>query len=414
MRRLATVLCALAAILAGGAAAAQARDVYVDPLTGDDTAAGDTPGTAVATLARAGRDPLGPGDRVLLARGTASVGTLRITGGGTKAAPILVAPYGTGAAPQISHPGPFNDVVVDAPRVTVQGLALRDTSTGYTRRFDKAGTPGPQDSAGAVLVTRRGVHVVLDGLDVRGVGEGAKLYGPYAEVRRSTFADLVMAFQGHDPQLDRLTSYGAIGVASKGPHQRITANTFRRCRAPSRAFGHDGGAVEVEAIHATEPRLNRSLRIDHNTSLASNGFVEADTNGAWTGGRVDHNVSRDYQDFMLMYVRATVRIDHNTVDRTLHEPTDKLDTGFGLRGSDGAGLTVTDNVFRISRGPVWTHKRVPRLRGRNLYWRIDRGDAVGAKLHASERVADPRFVDPGGMDYRRTGGPLPDAGAYGG
>jgi len=148
MRRAAlTLLPALLALAAGPAAGAQARDVYVDPATGSDANAGDSPAAAVATLARAGRDPLDPGDRVLLARGTTSVGTLTVTGGGTAAAPVRVEPYGAGAAPILTHPGPYNAIVVDAPYVTVRGVALRDTSTGYTHPFDRPGSPGPPAAA---------------------------------------------------------------------------------------------------------------------------------------------------------------------------------------------------------------------------------------------------------------------------
>jgi len=78
---------------------AAATDYFVAP-DGDDGAAGTSPQAAWATLARAQRVRLRPGDRLLFRRGGVWQGGLRLERiAGSPAAPVVVGAYGQGPAP---------------------------------------------------------------------------------------------------------------------------------------------------------------------------------------------------------------------------------------------------------------------------------------------------------------------------
>ena len=78
---------------------AAATDYFVDP-AGDDRAAGTAPETAWATLARAQRARLQPGDRLLFKRGGVWRGGLRFDRlAGDPEAPVVIGAYGRGPAP---------------------------------------------------------------------------------------------------------------------------------------------------------------------------------------------------------------------------------------------------------------------------------------------------------------------------
>ncbi len=100
-------------------------------------------------LDRPSADPLRPGARVLLRRGTTCRGTLALGGSGSRPRPALVGAYGVGPRPRIVADGGVDAVALrDASWVTVQDLDLSN--------------PGPE-------ARRRGVHVVAATRLVRGV-----------------------------------------------------------------------------------------------------------------------------------------------------------------------------------------------------------------------------------------------------
>lgn len=77
------------------------RTYYVDAASGSDQASGQRPESAWQTLAAVRRAALEPGDQVLLRRGETWRESLNLSASGTKASPIVIGAYGTGAAPAI-------------------------------------------------------------------------------------------------------------------------------------------------------------------------------------------------------------------------------------------------------------------------------------------------------------------------
>ncbi|MGW2657740.1 RICIN domain-containing protein [Streptomyces sp. NPDC001478] len=158
---LASLLAATPAPAAAPAAPAAARSFYVDCAA---ASAGD--GSASApwnALAAVNAHTFGPGDSILLRRGSTCTGQqLFPKGSGAAGAPVTVAAYGTGAKPVLAGNGLVTDVVRLADQ---QYWEIRDLEIS---------------NHGAAEATRRGVHITrtdsgtgthyrLSGLDIHDV-----------------------------------------------------------------------------------------------------------------------------------------------------------------------------------------------------------------------------------------------------
>lgn len=87
------------------AAAAAGADFHLDCGGGSDTASGRTPAEAWNSLKRANDEPLQPGDRLLLRRGSRCGGFLAPQGSGHPGRPITAGAYGEGPLPAIEAAG---------------------------------------------------------------------------------------------------------------------------------------------------------------------------------------------------------------------------------------------------------------------------------------------------------------------
>lgn len=99
---------------------------YLDSTTGSDRNPGTSPDSAWKSLDRALRRRFRPGDSLLLKRGCAWRGTLRLRGSGTRTRPITVGAYGAGRRPRIvSTSFPIVDNVGPVSWWRLAGLELR-------------------------------------------------------------------------------------------------------------------------------------------------------------------------------------------------------------------------------------------------------------------------------------------------
>ena len=92
-----------------GARGLCAADYHVDPLNGDDAAAGTSPGSAWRSLAKVDATVFQPGDRILLRAGRTHAGQLAPKGSGKSSQPIRVDRYGDGRKPVIDGGGGADD-----------------------------------------------------------------------------------------------------------------------------------------------------------------------------------------------------------------------------------------------------------------------------------------------------------------
>ena len=119
---------------------------------------------------------------------------------------------------------------------------------------------------------------------------------------------------------------------------------------------------------------------------------------------IEHNVSRDYQDFVFWWGRDSgSRISKNTIIRTDFLGGMAADTVFVLDGLQN--INISENIV-VTRDDMWdplfTGDRVDTSEHtNNIYWDNDDGTVdLGVELGTGEFTADPQFVDFNGEDYR--------------
>lgn len=132
----ALVAAALAGALAHSIPSALAAPVtyYIDCQSGNDANDGLSTSTPWRTFANVNSRTLGPGDSVLLKRGTlcVGIGSLVPKGSGTSASPITIGAYGTGALPHIdcgTATGAWGCVFV----LNYEGYVIRDLEVSGTK-----------------------------------------------------------------------------------------------------------------------------------------------------------------------------------------------------------------------------------------------------------------------------------------
>ncbi|WP_432166372.1 right-handed parallel beta-helix repeat-containing protein [Streptomyces sp. bgisy031] len=152
---------ALAAAPAATAASPfKARTHYVDCRPGT----GPQKGTRAApwrTLAAVDAQRLGPGDQVLLKRGTRCTGTLAPNGAGAPGSPVRIAPYGSGAKPVIDGAGAPDAVLLR----NTQWIEVSDLE------ITNAANPGTKRRGVRVVLSDYGTgrHYRLTGLDIHDI-----------------------------------------------------------------------------------------------------------------------------------------------------------------------------------------------------------------------------------------------------
>lgn len=83
-----------------------ARTIYIDPNKGDDKNSGTSESKPLKTLNKASQLTYGPGDKILIKRGTISTrGNLTVIGSGSQGKPITIGAYGKGDCPIIKARG---------------------------------------------------------------------------------------------------------------------------------------------------------------------------------------------------------------------------------------------------------------------------------------------------------------------
>lgn len=84
----------------------KARTIYIDPVNGDDKNNGTSESKPLKTLNKASQLTYGPGDKILIKRGTTSTrGSLTVIGSGVEGKPITIGAYGKGDCPIIKARG---------------------------------------------------------------------------------------------------------------------------------------------------------------------------------------------------------------------------------------------------------------------------------------------------------------------
>lgn len=234
--------------------AASAADYHLDcqaAVSGDGSDA-----SPFNSLGDAGNMSLGPGDRLLLRRGSNCAGLLAPQGGGSEGDPVTVGAYGIGADPRVVGTGTNALLVADMSNLIVQDLDISN--------------PGAGEPLGESTTLRNGVMVTATAGTVRNV-----------TLRRLNIHD-VAGDLTKNPQ-----GSAAIQVSALGPPPArfenlvIEANTITRVSRSGISMTGTNDANRPGASQpwtaASQDVVIRGNRID---MMAGDGIVPRGTDGA--------------------------------------------------------------------------------------------------------------------------------------
>jgi hypothetical protein len=380
-------------------------DHFVDELNGNDTNSGTDVSSPWRTLQRVSASTFEPGDRILFKRGTSYSGCVTIEGDGSQSAPITISAYGTGDAPRFTNPDP-NECSGNAMRIrgdhhVVEGLHFHDTA------------PAPDDSgfqrvwaAGALHVGLGHDHVVIRNNEFARTPKAIQSYSQYSLITQNYIHDTNPA-QSNGMLSDPY--WGPIGIQLGIGNQEVSHNTIENMYVVDGQFGADGGAIEVD-----DGRNHKdNIHIHHNQTSRNMGFLEISwwddlEKMASNNVSVHHNISRDYQSFVLWWApTAGSAIENNTIIRTDNQYTGPFDGVFFIDAPPG-DIRLTKNII-VTDKDLTEAVFVEGFDGGvddvdhfdNLYWDVVDGNVdLGLPLGPGEVFADPLFIDWAGGDYR--------------
>lgn len=353
---------------------------HVDAVGGRDDADGRSPEQAWATLTRAAREPLRPGDALLLARGSTWASELRLDSSGTADAPITVAAYGNGAAP-----------VIRAGRcVTVAGshVVIRDL------RVEECAWAGISVSGSYNRIEDTLVTANVAGLYVRAGARENRIVGNQV-IGNDRMSVVTPESDGDDS--------GAFGILLHGDDNEVAGNVISGSDAFSWDYGRDGAAVEVYG--------GRRNRIHHNLALENNMFSELG-NRRSADNSFEYNVVRSSLPAGGFLTTRGARSRYGPVRGTQVSHNSVLLTGASSQGIvcyAGCGpdiLVMRDNAVQAAWKAAYAD--APFDESHNLFW----GGRVEMTLSATSRRADPGFVEPDEGNLRPApSSPAVDAGS---
>ncbi len=227
------------------------QQVYVDCQAGDDAAAGDGK-RPWKSLTRLNTVTLGNGTTVHLKRGCSWSGTVQLRVDAAQDDPVVVQPYGDGAAPVLTAPEAAKTdaiLTVTGAHATVDGLHLTKA-------------PGTGVAARAADTTLRNLEIDDVAIGVRTMAErvtaeGLKIHDLHM------LTNTAPGDEGDDGDDDA----GAVGFSVEAADTVIRGSSCTNCRAQSYDYGHDGGFVDVW-------NHGDRLKVINNTATNVEGFLE--------------------------------------------------------------------------------------------------------------------------------------------
>ncbi|MCY1136690.1 hypothetical protein OWR29_01675 [Actinoplanes sp. Pm04-4] len=330
-------------------------DIHVNCKDGNDNNKG-TLAEPLRTIGAATSRSLDAGTVVGLARGCTWQTTVELRGDGTKAKPVKLTAYGSGALPVING--------------------------------------GKADQESVVLLT--GQYQIVENIRVtNALKNGIVVHGPNSGVRSSTVDKSGVGVQFRSPGTwaDKVTvrdlsmvrdtpggddDYGAVGFLVEAHDVEIGHSSCTNCRAPSNDYGHDGGFVEVwnnadnlDVHHSTGSNTQGILEIGadqpdssaRNIKLRNNKFTNSH------GGLVLHT------DNNFAIADAQIAITGNTISSTGSQDPPILD-------GDLSTVTFTSNT--VSTASFVAHQTPASHRCNAITLRG--GAEVGYQRHSSEKL----------------------------
>jgi len=380
------------------------QDYYIDSGSGDDNNSGTSENSPWKTLDKVSSMTFQPGDNIYFKRDSSYDGSVTINGNGTASNPITISSYGTGNRPSFTNPN-FYDSYGNAMRVRGDYQIVENLYFHHT-------APAPVDSgfevvwsAGALHVSLGNDHVVIRNNEFANTPKAIQSYSEYSLITNNYI---------HDPNMDQDSGFlsfpywGPIGIHIGIGNQEISYNTIENMFVAGGEWGSDGGAIEID-----DGRNHKeNIHIHHNITYHNMGFVEI----SWWDDAVkmpssniviDHNVSRDFQDFVLWWApTSNSKIESNTIIRTDNQFTGPFDGVFFI-DAPPADITISKNII-VTDNDLTEAIFVEGFDGgvkdvvhtNNCYWDVVDGTVnLGLLFGSGEIEVDPLFIDWDDGDY---------------
>ena len=380
------------------------REYYIDSIGGDDHNSGTSENSPWKTLEKVSSMTFLPGDRIYFKRGSSYSGCVTINGDGTASDPITISAYGTGDAPSFTNPN-YSDNTGNAMRIRGDYHIVEDLYFHHTAPAPPSAGFETVWSVGALHVSLGHDHVIIRNNEFANTPKAIQSYSEYSLITNNYIHD------GNSSQFNGFLSrpyWGPIGIHLGIGNQEVSYNTIENMYVVGGKWGGDGSAIEID-----DGRNHKdNIHIHHNTTEHNMGFLEV----SWwadfgkmssTNVTIDHNVSRDYQQFVLWWAPTSAStIENNTIIRTDNEFYGPFD-GVFFFDARPADVTLTRNIVVTDNdlteaifvqdydGGIYdvTHTN-------NCYWDVADGNPdIGLPLGPGEIITDPLFVDYAGKDY---------------
>jgi hypothetical protein len=382
---------------------------YIDSQNGDDDNSGTSENSPWQTINKVSSMIFQPGDNIYFKRGSSYSGTVTINGNGTVSDPITISAYGTGSAPSFTNPD-YYDGYGNAMRIRGDYHIVENLHFHHT-------APAPDDagfelvwSAGALHVSLENDHVIIRNNEFANIPKAIQSYSEYSLITNNYI---------HNPNMEQSNGmlsdpwWGPIGIHLGIGNQEVSYNTIENMYAVGGEYNADGGAIEID-----DGRNHKeNIHIHHNTTKHNMGFVEI----SWwddavkmrsSNVTIDHNMSRDYQDFVLWWApTSNSTIESNTIIRTDNEIQGPFD-GVFFFDARPADVTITKNII-VTDNDLTEAIFIEGFDGgvndvtrtNNCYWDFVDGNVyLGLPFGPGEIEADLLFVDWEGSDYHLLSG----------
>lgn len=321
---------------------------YIDSKGGSNFNNGRYPNSAWESITILDTLDLAPGDTVRFKRGSEFGELLTIKCSGTPNDYITFSDYGNKNEPapaftnkEFKQDNFGNCIRVKGSFIIVENLYFHH-APAYKPGEYKTDGGWYQWEMGAIYIDKSAQNCIVRNNEIFDCPAGIKSYGKNALIENNYIHDCNRILAEWD--------WGPIGIWLGADYQEVRYNRVFNYRAENPNIlwnGADGGAIEVD-----DARFEKShISIHHNYTRDCQGFLEITYKDVKTAPKyenflIHHNISDDYQNFILLWQGANFKIENNTIIRRKRNSNDK--GVFNITQLDSKNL-IRNNIIVVEK-----------------------------------------------------------------